>query len=90
MDPHSNTFEPVKEDEEGVLRKEETGEAIPPDWTVFTLGEEIGIRGYLFRVDAIAGSDITLRGIRSLKKSKTEKNRERRKRNKQKQKKKRK
>lgn len=48
MDPHRNEFRAV--DDENRL---DDGTALPPHWSTFTLGEEIEIRGYRYRVDEI-------------------------------------
>jgi len=87
MDPDSGKFVPLEEDDEGTIVKKETGEPVPSDWPVFTIGEEITLRGHVFRVDTIGNDKLLLESIRSLKRTKTQKNQERRKRSKQKKKK---
>ena len=48
MDPHRNEFRAI--DDENRL---DDGTALPPHWSTFTVGEEIEIRGYRYRVDDI-------------------------------------
>lgn len=87
MDPHNNTFAPVKEDEEGTLVKEEDGTAVPASWPIYTIGDQIGIRGHIFSVASIYEDGMLLKGVRPVKQTSTQRNQNRRQRRKNKRKK---
>ena len=103
MNPDTNKLEPVFERDDPRIKAlednlknlnnalvRENGEPVPKDWSVFTVGEELGVKGYRFRVKEIHPDGMTLEPVGPVKKSQTEKNRARRNRKKNKRKKNRK
>ena len=90
MNPDTNKFEPVFDrNDERVKNLEdrfrelndalvrENDELVPKNWPVFSIGEELGVKGYRFRVKEIHPDCMVLESVGPVKKNQTEKNRAR-------------
>lgn len=79
MNPDTNQFEPLKEDELGKLLRED-GSEVPDDWPVFREGQTLTLRGYRWKVETCSESKLTLEAVGPLSKGQRLRNKAKRRR----------
>jgi len=65
MNPDTNMFEEVEKvrGESGPKYQTTDGKPIPKNSTIFEIGEQLRIRGYIFQVERFEGSEMVLKGV---------------------------
>lgn len=79
MNPNTNKFEAISENEVGELLRSD-GSPVPPDRPVFKVGQTLTLRGYRWRVQGMGDSTLTLEAVGPLSKSQRLRNRAKRRR----------